>query len=234
MKTFVYAAVAATIAASSAMASGTPIGLPGETHWTGAVSGLANSCEFRDNVSGKMDFNGAGTWTTSDAATLTVVQRGAIAVLVQPEQFVYEADSLNGTSDDDNGIAHAVNVNYFGTDDSKVKVISQNDNTPGMNGNDDEAELASGMVVSAVGDSQGTSLILDDTDLTQSKVAEMLIAEDTFTTAGQGLTGGITAGEMPRIMDLEIRGTATLVDAADLILVDNEDYALKHNVTCLQ
>ena len=228
------AAVAATIAASSAMAN--TVVATGETHWTGDVTGLANSCEFRDNTNGKMAFNGAGTWTTSDAATLTVVQRGAVAVLVQPEQFVYEADSLNGTIDDDNGIAHAVNVNYFGAADSKVKVISQNDSTPGNNGNDDEDELASNMVVAAIGASQGASLILDNTDLTQSKVAEMLIAENTFTTAstGHSLTGLIAPGAMPRIMNLEIRGTATLVDANDLILVDNEDYALRHNVTCLQ
>jgi hypothetical protein len=241
MKTFVYAAVAATIAASSASANsvaynGSSItdGVA-ETHWTGDASGLVESCQFRNNTAGVMGFDNTNKWTTSVAATLTVVQRGAVAVVVQPEQYIYETNGNNSIADFDDGIAHAVNVAYEGEVDSLVTTISQNDLEPGQSGNTDETVLTA-EVKFAAGDSEGSSFIqgVAGAGITSSKLAEMVIADATFTSAGQGLTGGFPADELPRIMDLEIRGTATLVDNADLVLVDNKSYALQHNVTCLQ
>ena len=242
MKTFVYAAVAATIA-SSAMASSIGVAYNGtaitdgvaETHWTGDASGLDKACQFRNNTAGVMGFDKTDTWKTSSPATLTVVQRGAIAVMVQPEQYVYEATATGSILDNDDGLAHAVNVDYEGDTDSLVTTISQDDAEPGQLGNTDTVDLDA-EVKFAPGTGQGSSFVAGDaaSGVTAGNVAEMVIAEAGFTSAGHGLVGGFQSGELPRIMDLEIRGTATLVDAADLILVDNKSYALQHNVTCLQ
>ena len=242
MKTFVYAAVAATIASSSMAAV---MGVPyngsaitdgvAETHWTGDVSNLDKACQFRNNTAGVMGFDNTNTWTTTAPATLTVVQRGAIAVMVQPEQYVYEATATGSILDNDDGIAHAVNVDYKGETDSLVTTIAQDDAESGQLGNTDEADLDA-EVKFAVGNGQGSSFVAGDaaSGITSGNVAEMVIAEAGFTSAGHGLVGGFQSGELPRIMDLEIRGTAKLVDDADLILVDDKSYALQHNVTCLQ
>ena len=96
-KSFVMAAVAATIAASSAMATTiTPTGVSNKVDWTGSIGAndLADVCNFIDNDSGAMTFDG-GVWTSdnTDTAFVELKQRGAHKIMVEPDHYVREVDS---------------------------------------------------------------------------------------------------------------------------------------------
>ena len=248
-KSFVMAAVAATIAASSAMATTiTPTGVSNKVDWTGSIGAndLADVCNFIDNDSGAMTFDG-GVWTSdnTDTAFVELKQRGAHKIMVEPDHYVREVDSngniLNG------GVAHAVNVDYTpntsdgvigigSSDSSQATAYIQDANNPQQVGNvavllSDAVDLGARVLSEAGSNVKDNGTISNTGQLLDSKKGKFYIQGDTLTDMS-----GTTALAIPfGHLKLTIGGTATLIDGADEALLKNGSrYAITHTVTCLK
>jgi opacity protein-like surface antigen len=242
-KSFVFAAVAATIAASSAMASGTtPITVTGTNtvDWTGSISAgqLDDVCNFISNTSGSMGFTGT-TWTTDVVASVELKQRNAYKILVQPDHYVREIDASGAILA--NGVAHAVNVDYAatgsGTASSQAKAYIQDATTPQQVGNvetvlDPAIHLVT--LTSTAGSNTGLSGTIsnDAGQLVDDNKAKLELT-GTATINGDGSVNEIAIpfGHLK----LDIGGTAELIDSSDVALLKNGSrYAITHTVTCLK
>ena len=243
-KSFVFAAVAATIAASSAMALTeiTPTGASNKVDWTGSIGAtdLVDVCNFISNTSGTMDF--AGTkWTTDVAASVELKQRGATVILVQPDHYVREVDASGAILA--SGVAHAVNVDYTPNSadgdvingaGSQVTAYIQDATNPQQLGNTAtliDANTTGVHVKSFAGSNSGTDVVSNNpASLVDSAKANLQILGEEVTSTGANLVA-IPFNQLK----LEIGGTATLVNSADEALLKNgASYAITHTVTCLK
>ena len=242
-KSFVFAAVAATIAASSAMATViAPTGASNLVDWKGSIGAddLVDVCNFISNTPGHMNFSGT-TWTTDVDASVELKQRGAHVILVRPDHYVREVDSTGNILA--GGVAHAVNVDYTpNTDDGDVSILDagsqmqayiQDATDPQQVGNiltDIDSNTAGVVVKSVKGSNSGTNVVsnapgavsLDD-DL--RAILQMY---------GSDASGNATAIPFGHVK-LTIAGSAELVNSADEALLQNDSsYAITHTVTCLK
>jgi len=246
-KSFVFAAVAATIAASSAMALTeiTPTGT-NTVEWSGTIQPgqLTDVCNFIGNASGEMTFSG-DTWTSDDAAFVELKQRGAHMIKVVPDHYVREVDGTGNILA--GGVAHAVNVDYspdtadgaavIGASGSQATAYIQDTSNPQQVGNvetDLDSTVAGVRVFSYAGSNSGSDVVsntataptLDDT-----KKARFYIQGDVSGTSSVSVQSAIPFGHLK----LDIAGTATLVNSADKALLKNGSrYAITHTVTCLK
>lgn len=260
MKTFVYAAVAATIAASSAMASTTVLATT-EAEWLGAVKAgdLGDaSCVFSENTDGVMSYNSTNkAWTTTQAASVVMTQSGAVGVKVYPDLFAREtilgaAMGAAETSNKAEGVAHAVNVSYNGElnggavpgAESTVEVLRQHQTDPGAEGNrwvllsdtDDGTgtDTARGSVVYRAPSNTGDYMV-NNNDAVADGVGAMLIAEKNVTLTNSAHEGNFGEGDLPVAMKINIAGTAALINQAEEnLLKEGSMYGITHNIVCLQ
>ena len=235
-KSFVFAAVAATIAASSAMATEiAPTGVSNKFDWTGTASNLAEVCNFIESTDGSMTYAG-GVWTAS-GASVEIKQRGAHMITVEPDHYVRETVTLGGSTLA-GGVAHAVNVNYApgnGGSDSEVNAFVQDATDPNNLGNTVEQALGGGNTVTytAGSNAAGAGVIsnlageLDDTKKGKMEV------KGAVETNGRGEVTGTFS--LPGHLKININGEAELVDSQDEALIKNgASYAITHTVTCLK
>ena len=133
MKTFVYAAVAATIAASSAMAADMS---SQAALWEGPIAAdtFEDECVFFDNSNGVMEYDvGTDTWTTTRRARVSLNQRGAILVKVIADDYVVQVDEDGAAV-----FAYDATVDYNpgrGVDATRVMGMYAADANAGMVGN---------------------------------------------------------------------------------------------------
>ena len=254
MKTFVMSAVAATIAASSAMA------FPVDTtvEWAGktGATDFADQCEFTDNVNGEMSYDvSQNVWYTTKAATVVVSHTGANGVKVWADRFARELDGAalasGETSNAADGVAVPVAVSYSGQNysgtstQSQVLVLQQNGTNPGAIGNEwvDLATSLNGAAGSVVlreptavsGDYLPAPDGNQETLRVQYDGGAMLIAE-TDGALSNGTPGTFADGTLPNIMKLEIAGSAKPLDNVNMnsLMKNDTNYGITHNVICFQ
>ena len=250
------AAVAATIAASSAMAADTLS--TSEVEWIGTVNtddlGPA-SCVFSENTDGAMSYSTTNkAWTTTQAASVVMTQSGAVGVKVYPDLFAREISSAApGATESPNksqGVAHAVNVSYNGAlgggavlgAASTVEVLRQHASDPGAQGNrwvllsetDDGNGAARGSVVYRDPTNTG-SYMVNNNNAVAGGVGAMLIAEEGVTLINSTHEGNFAEGDLPVAMKISIAGTAALINPAEEnLLKEGSTYGITHNIVCLQ
>lgn len=256
-KSFVFAAVAATIAASSAMAATSELAST-EVEWVGSVQqgdlGDA-SCEFTENTDGVMSYSTIDkAWTTSQAASVVMTQSGAVGVKVYPDLFARELDStMSGAGESPNkaeGVAHAVNVSYNGAlnggavpgAESTVEVLRQHQNDPGAQGNrwvllsetDDGTGNARGTVIYRDPSNTGDYMV-NNNDAIAGGTGAMLIAEEGVSLTHSSDEGTFGEGDLPVAMKINIAGTAALINPAEEnLLKEGSVYGITHNIVCMQ
>jgi hypothetical protein len=239
-KSFVFAAVAATIAASSAMATEiTPTGT-NTVDWAGSIGAaeLADVCNFISNTPGHMNFSGT-TWITDVDASVELKQRGAHVIFVRPDHYVREVDSTGNILA--GGVAHAVNVDYTpDTDDGDVAIGDSGSqmhaaipdaSNPQQVGNiltDIDSNTAGVVVKSKKGSNSGTNVVSNDANQLNDGLRAVLQMY------GSDALSNATAIPFGHVK-LTIAGTAELVNTADEALLQNDSsYAITHTVTCLK
>ena len=204
MKTFVYAAVAATIAASSAMAAD----ISSEAAlWEGPIAAdtFEDECVFFDNSNGVMEYDAdSDTWTTTRRARVSLNQRGAILVKVIADDYVVQVDELTGAA----VFAYDATVDYnpgAGVDATRVIGMYAADANAGMVGNV-EVNLSGELEVTTAPGTGTERLRLVGADLDKG---------------------------LPKQMEWRLGGTVEMTNDNQL-LDDDAQYRLGHTVTCVK
>ena len=244
-KSFVFAAVAATIAASSSMAAvvnggtATVIGTPATIEWTGDVSGLLDVCNFVDQANGSMEYTSGTGWQSDAVAFVEIKQRGSNKIIIEPDHYVRETVSLGGATLSE-GVAHAVNVDYS-AGSLAGKGISgetyvQHATQSGQQGNTQVLDLATATgvkVTNTVGSNvPGNGVEMNDNGQLDNDLKGSYVLEGQVSDGNGGFNTGVISYNH---LKLTIEGSATLVNGADEALIkNNSTYALTHTVSCLQ
>lgn len=234
MKTFVYAAVAATIASSSMAAT---VGTPATVEWSGSVNNLSSICTFINQSNGNMAYLSSDKKWVSSGASVELKQRNVHMITVEPDHYVREVDSQFGNIVP-NGVAHAVNVSYesgLPGMDSKAVAMVQDTTDPNNLGNTVELELPAGgvNVTNTVGTNTGPGVEINDAgQLDDSKKGKYTIrgTQTQTSTSSPIVDHAIPFGHLV----IDIQGQAELVDDSDEALIKNDAwYAITHTVTCM-